>query len=113
MFVTPTPGLTSEAVSVLEPVCSPDLGGCQHEHQLVPVASAASAANAGAPPVTEEVAAVQVENKASFKIGPAVFTITGRLARSILLALRIPSYLLSLLAFKSQQAGPYTALSCS
>ena len=45
----------------------------------------------------------QIENKASFKFGPAVFTLTGRLARSVLLALRIPSHLLSLLAFKSQQ----------
>lgn len=45
----------------------------------------------------------QVDNKAAFRIGPAVLTFTGRLARSISLALRVPSFLLSLIAFKAQQ----------
>ena len=44
-----------------------------------------------------------MDNRAAFRIGPAVLTFTGRLARSISLALRIPSYLLTLLAFKAQQ----------
>lgn len=37
------------------------------------------------------------------QIGPAVVTIGGRLGRAVLLALRLPRHLLSLLSFKLQQ----------
>lgn len=37
------------------------------------------------------------------RVGPAVVTIGGRLGRFLLLALRLPANLLSLLSFKAQQ----------
>lgn len=45
----------------------------------------------------------QVESKMSVSIGPAVLTLTGRLGRSAQLLLRVPQWLMTLLAFKSQQ----------
>lgn len=36
-------------------------------------------------------------------VGPSVVTIGGRLGRTLLLALRVPANLLSLLSFKAQQ----------
>lgn len=47
--------------------------------------------------------ALQVESKTALRIGPVVIRLTGKLARAASLTLRIPSWLLSLLAFKSQQ----------
>ena len=46
---------------------------------------------------------MQISNRAAFHIGPSVITVTGRMAQNLRLLLRIPQWLLSMAAFKSQQ----------
>ena len=45
----------------------------------------------------------QVESRAALQLGPAIITLKGKVARSFLLLMRIPSWIRSLLAFKAQQ----------